>query len=230
MITFSVLAIMAMHSHLSRHASGRLSWKLLWAVACSELALLAMASGLVVWAVNGVQMLLFAVFGQRRLRLDFVVYIAVALLSISVYLHGLPNHPLYFMILSRPLAFLTFLLVGIGNSTVGYFNNRPIVKLDLVVGFVLTVYYGVVIVDYLRLSRIEQLRLAHLLCLVLLGLGEGLLIGLGRVSYGTDYAASPRYSTLTLIAVAGCLIFLAVRAGTSRVGAVMAVGLGVAVL
>jgi hypothetical protein len=80
-----------------------------------------------------------------------------------------------------------------------------------------------------RLSRTDQQAALALFCLVLLGMAEELLIGLGRLRYGVNYAAASRYSTLTMVAPAASMIFLAWHADKSRTSAVLSVVLGTAI-
>ena len=178
---------------------------------------------------NGIQFIPF-LLAHRRLRPDLLVYIFAAVSTVCLYLYGLGRPLPYSAIVSDPLGFVRFAAVGVGNSVVGFFENRPLVMLDLAVGMALTLCYAFVLYMYLRLSADDQKKVSWLLCLVALGVGEDILIALGRFPFGVAYAASSRYATLTLISVAAALLFLAWRANSSRRCATAAITLGALVL
>jgi hypothetical protein len=98
----------------------------------------------------------------------------------------------------------------------------------LATGLALLLIYCVVSITYFRLPAPDQRKTLSIFCILLLGLAEELLVGLGRLHLGASGAATPRYATLTMISVIAALILLAIYANGSRVCATMAVLLGLA--
>ncbi len=228
--TFSVLAILLINRHLIASKSGRFSWPWAAAIACGELALLSSAAGAMQWAINVVQMLWFSLRFGRRVGVDLVCYFLVAAASVAAYLYRLDGYPQGWLQLPGFATVTAFLLTGIGNSLVGFFRNQPLVQVDIVAGSILCLLYGFAIAAHCRSPIFEQQRTTGLVCLIFLGIGEQLLIGLGRMSYGTAYSAASRYSSLTLISAAASLLLVALCAKRSLLGASAGVFLGLMVV
>src|SRR5882724_4869555 len=183
-ITFSVGSILLMNHHLSRPVSHVLSVDLAAATLLSELALFSMGGGALIWAVNLVQIVLSRALHRRRVGLVIFVYGGVGLISLAIYLHDLGASVKFDFLFSHPAQFLKFVLIGLGNSVVGYFNNAPLLQAALATGLVLFPVYCVVSVTYFRLPTSDQKQTLGIFCLLLLGIAEELLIGLGRLSLG----------------------------------------------
>lgn len=228
-VTFSVLGILLVNRHLVESQADRLSWPWAGAIACGELALLSSGGGIVQWAVNVLQMLWFSARFRRRIGIDLVGYLLIAAMSITAYVRGLDPHPPGWLQPPALAAAMEFLLIGTGNSLVGYYQNQPLVQLDMMAGAILWLTYVFAMVSHFRLPTLEQKRTTGLLCLILLGIGEQFLIALGRISYGVTYSAASRYASLTLISVAGALLLLAYCASRSALAAATGILFGLTV-
>lgn len=228
-ITFSVASVTSVHRYVLARRPRLLSPAFLGGIAFSELALLSMGGGVVVWVVNGLQIALSYVLHKTRTGSGLIVYVMAGSLSIAGYLHDLRQQAGGSFAASHLLAFARFFLIGLGSSLVGFFHNMPDVQLDLAMGTILLACYAAVVLAWLWSSKADQADTLGVLCLVLLGIGEEALIGLGRLSYGVTYAAASRYSSLTLISIAASLVFFAWHAARFRASAAIAVLLGLIV-
>jgi hypothetical protein len=197
------------------------------AVATSELALFSMGGGVVVWAVNLVQIGLAIVLLQVRAFAAFLAYLAIAIVSIGAYMWGLEVGGSVWLLLSHPLESLAYFIIGTGNSIVGWFSNGPVLWLDFLVGLFLNLVFLFIFAHFGRLPLQEQRRSLVLISLILFGLLEQVLITYGRLSFGVSSAATSRYSTLTVIAPLAALIFLILYADLSQTCRRLAVLTGV---
>jgi hypothetical protein len=228
MIAFSVGSILLMGRHLGRDRSVRgLSWDMAAAILLSELALFSMGGGVLVWPVNLIQIALSGMLHRRRVGWELALYGAVGTASLAFYLHGLEPHLNIGYVLSHLAELLEFVLVGLGNSVVGYLDNVPLPRTSLAVGVVLSFLYCAAALTYWKLDLHEQRRSLGILCLLLLGVAQELLIGFGRLTLGVAQAATSRYSTLTMVSAPAALILLALHARKSRASAALAGLLGV---
>ena len=204
------------------------------AVILSELALLSMGGGVVVWVVNLVQIGLAIVLFQARAVGALLAYLAVAMVSVGAYLWGLNAGGSLSVLLSKPLEGLAFFVIGTGNSVVGLFvqgsHLGPILWLDFLVGLVLDLILLFVLAYFVSLPRDEKKRSLPLIALILFGVLEQALIAYGRLPLGLSNAATARYSTLTLIAPMVALIFLTLYADVSRVCMTLATLTGLVML
>jgi hypothetical protein len=208
-VAFSVTSIVLMALFL-REQHTQMTAVILFAltVATSELALLSMGGGVVVWAVNLIQIGLAIVLLQVYAFAALLAYLAIAIVSISAYLWGLEAGGNFWFLLSHPLESLAYFIIGIGNSIVGWFSHGPVFWLDFVVGFFLNSVFLFVFAHFVRLPLHEQKRSLVLISLILFGLMEQALITYGRLPLSFSSSALSRYSTLTVIAPVAALIFL----------------------
>ena len=86
--------------------------------------------------------------------------------------------------------------------------------------------YAFATIKFFRLPRPEQEQSLGVFSLLLLGIFEQMLIGLGRLHLGVGNAASSRYATLTMISVVAALILLSTYTRGSRIYAALAILLG----
>jgi hypothetical protein len=86
--------------------------------------------------------------------------------------------------------------------------------------------YAFATIKFFRLPRPEQEQSLGVFSLLLLGIFEQMLIGLGRLPLGVGNAASSRYATLTMISVVAALILLSTHTRGSRIYAALAILLG----
>ncbi len=204
------------------------------AVILSELALLSVGGGVVVWVVNLVQIGLAIVLFQARAVGALLAYLAVAMVSVGAYLWGLNAGGSLSVLLSKPLEGLAFFVIGTGNSVVGLFvqgsHLGPILWLDFLVELVLDLILLFVLAYFVSLPRDEKKRSLPLIALILFGVLEQALIAYGRLPLGLSNAATARYSTLTLIAPMVALIFLTLYADVSRVCMTLATLTGLVML
>jgi hypothetical protein len=215
-VAFSVTSIVLMAVFLSEQHTQMTSVILFaLAVATSELALLSMGGGVVVWAVNLIQIGLAIGLLQGCAFLALLAYLAIAIVSTSAYLWGLETGGNLWFLLSHPLDSLVYFIVGIGNSIVGWFSNGPAFWLDFLVGLFLNLVFLFVFAHFARLPLQEQKRSLVLISLILFGLMEQALITYGRLPLSFSSSAISRYSTLTVIAPVAALIFLALYADIS---------------
>jgi hypothetical protein len=228
-ITFSVASVASVHRYVLARRPRLLSPAFLGGIVFSELALLSMGGGVVVWVVNGLQIALSYGLHKTRTGSGLIVYVAAGSVSIASYLHDLGQQAGGGFALSHPLAFAQFFLIGLGGSLVGFFHNAPDGQLDLTMGAILLACDAGVVLIWLWSSKADQAASLGVLCLVLLGIGEEALIGLGRLSYGVTYAAASRYASLTLISIAASLVFFTWHAARSRASAAIAILLGLTV-
>jgi hypothetical protein len=126
------------------------------AVVMSELALLSMGGGVVVWAVNLVQIGLAIVLFQIRALTALLAYLAIAIVSISAYLWGLEAGGGLWFLLSHPLESLAYFMIGTGNPIVGWFSNGPALWLDFLVSFFFELGFPVCLRAFQRLPLEEQ--------------------------------------------------------------------------
>ena len=218
---FSVTSIVAMSRFLlGAHKETTKAILFILAVVTSELALLSMGGGLVVWAVNLLQIGFAIVRLEIRALGALLAYAAVALVSVGAYLWGLNAGGSVSFLLSHPLDAFAFFVIGEGNSLVGIFVKGsalgPILWLDFLVGLAFCVVFAFVLAYFTRLTTADQKRSLVLVSLVLFGLLEQGLIMYGRLPLSVTNAATSRYSTLTLVAPVAALIFLCLYAAKSR--------------
>jgi hypothetical protein len=228
---FSVTSIVAMARFLIGEDRKKTKAILfILAVVTSELALLSMGGGVVVWAVNLLQIGFAIVRLKIRALGALLVYAAVALASVGAYLWGLSAGGSLSFLLFHPLDALAFFVIGAGNSLVGIFVQGtalgPILWLDCLVGLVFCAIFAFVLADFTQLARAEKKRSLVLVSLILFGLLEQALITYGRLPLSVSNAATSRYSTLTLVAPVAALIFLSLYAEASRICLTLAVVAG----
>jgi len=223
-ITFSVGSVLLMARHLGRAMSRIRSTDFIAAILLSELAMYSMGGGVMIWAVNLIQIALSGALHRRRIRSEIVVYGVIGLVSVAAYVHNLSSLGSFAFVFRHHVEFLQFMLSGLANSVVTH--DVPRLGADMAIGLVLVVVFGVALAEYFKLSLAEQQQALGLLCLVLLGIAEELLIAVGRLPLGVTWAAGSHYATLTMVTPAASLILLAFYANRSRVYALLAVLLG----
>jgi hypothetical protein len=168
---------------------------ILWTASLSVLATLSSAEGLVVWPLLTCHYIL-----KRQYKLAGA-YAAIGGAVIVSYLRGLGQQVNIHFLTRNIIYVIHFLLVVMGNTVMGFFNNRPSLTLDAVSGTFLLAIGSLTVVDYLiKRSRndtsISTQRVAVLL--FIFGLGSALYITIGRAPMGLEMAAASRYSTLTV--------------------------------
>jgi hypothetical protein len=216
-ITFFVGSILLLHRHLIRNSSQALSADFFGAILLSALALFSMGGGILTSVVNAIQIVLSWILFRKQVRTTIIVYMIVAGLLTFIYLNSLGQSIDYKYDLTNIVDMSHFILVGLGNSTVGFFDNASVLQLDLIYGIFLSVMYALATVKFFRLPQPEQEQSLGVFCLLLLGIFEQMLIGLGRLHLGVGNAASSRYATLTMISVVAALILLSTYTRGSRV-------------
>ena len=151
-VTSIVLMALCLHGQYTQMTAA-----ILFAVAVvmSELALLSMGGGVVVWAVNLVQISLAIVLFQVRALTALLAYLAIAIVA---YLWGLEAGGSLWFLLSHPLKSLAYFMIGTGNSIVGWFSNGSALWLDFLVGLFLNLVFLFVFAHFKRLSLEEQSR------------------------------------------------------------------------
>jgi hypothetical protein len=118
---FSVTSIVAMARCLVGDGGKTKAVLFAIAVVASELALFSMGGGVVVWAVNLVQIgLAMALFNVRAFGF-LLAYLAVCAASIGTYLWGLNSGGSLSFLTSHPLPAFAFFVIGSGASIVGFF-------------------------------------------------------------------------------------------------------------
>jgi hypothetical protein len=233
-VAFSVTSIVLMALCL-RGQYTQMTAAILFAVAVimSELALFSMGGGVVVWAVNLVQIGLAIILFQFQVRAltALLAYLAIAIVSVSAYLWGLEAGGSLWFLLSHPLESLAYFMIGTGNSIVGWFSNGPALWLDFLVGLFLNLVFLFVFAHFRRLPLEEQRRSLVLISLILFGVLEQVLVTYGRLPLlGLSSAATSRYSTLTVVAPVAALIFLILHADVSLACLRLAVVTGLVML
>jgi hypothetical protein len=231
-VAFSVTSIVLMALCL-RGQYTQMTAAILFAVAVvmSELALFSMGGGVVVWAVNLVQIGLAIILFQVRALTALLAYLAIAIVSVSAYLWGLEAGGSLWFLLSHPLESLAYFMIGTGNSIVGWFSNGPALWLDFLVGLFLNLVFLFVFAHFRRLPLEEQRRSLVLISLILFGVLEQVLVTYGRLPLlGLSSAATSRYSTLTVVAPVAALIFLILHADVSLACLRLAVVTGLVML
>jgi hypothetical protein len=229
-ITFSVGSILLLHRHLLRDSSNGLSVDFFGAILLSALALFSMGGGILTPVINTIQIALSWILFRKQVRTTIVVYLIIASLLTFVYLKSLGQSIDYKYDVTHLAEMSQFILAGLGNSTVGFFNNASILQLDIIFGIFLSAMYGFATIKFFRLPLPEQEQSLGVFSLLLLGIFEQMLIGLGRLPLGVGNAASSRYATLTMISAVAALILLTTYTRGSRVYAVLAILLGISVV
>ncbi len=175
-------------------------WPLALVLVLGVLSTFSSAEGLVVWPVLAVQ----AAMRREFRRVSYVL--SVGMITVAVYLHGLgaKGSPLF---LAHHLRYsLHFLLVVLGNTVFGFFDNQPNLVLDGVAGAILLGFCCWTVVESLWSAREESgSRVAF--SVTLFGLGVAALITEGRAPLGLAMAAASRYSTITVGAAVGPYLF-----------------------
>jgi hypothetical protein len=225
-ITFSVGSILLLHRHLLRDSSNSLSVDFIGAMLLSALALFSMGGGILTPVVNIIQIALSWILFRKQVRTTIVVYVIMAGLLTFIYLQSLGQSVDYKYDLTHLTEMSQFILAGLGNSIVGFFNNASILQLDIIVGIFLAAMYGFATIKFFRLPRPDQEQSLGVFSLLLLGIFEQMLIGLGRLPLGVGNAASSRYATLTMISVVAALILLSTYTRGSRIYPALAILLG----
>jgi hypothetical protein len=230
-VAFSVVSIVAMARYLLGQYK-RMTAATFFAVAVvtSELALLSMGGGVVVWVVNLVQIALAIVLFQVRALRALFAYLTIAIISLGAYLWGLNAGGSLSFLISNPLETFAYFMIGTGNSIVGWFSSGPVLWLDFLVGFILNMIFVFIFTHFVQLSREEQKRSLVLVSLILFGLLEQALVTYGRLPLSLSSAANSRYSTLTVVAAVAALIFLSLYADVSTACLRLAVSLGLVML
>lgn len=180
-------------------------WKVASVVAFGLMGTFASAGGLVAWPIG----LLVAYKAGWKRRLWGLGLMAVGV--VAVYLRGLNQGNGLRFALSHMHLVAKFFLVVLGNSVFGFFANKPILSLDMITGVLILFVVGWVVWDFIR--RGSPLRELSWIGLVGLGLGEGMLITLGRAPMGLQMGAASRYSTLTMPAISGAYLYAVLSYG-----------------
>jgi len=229
-VTFSILSIIALNRSLAAATGGERYRQLALAVGLSGLALLSMGGGAVLWIVNMIQIALTVRHGARKAVPVLLVYGATGATFLLVYGLGLhQQNPALFLLAERPLSFFKFLLIESGRTVVGFFDNQPAIGLSMGVGAFVYLCCAAALVSYVRRPVAEKREMAVGFSLLMLGLGEQVLIASGRLSFGVEYAAASRYTTLNMMAVVGALLLLSYRSARSKPHALLTAMLAVAV-
>ena len=223
-ISFSVGSILLLHKHLLRNRSNGLSVDFFGAILLSALALFSMGGGILTPVVNTIQIVLSWILFRKQVRTTIIVYVIIA--GLLIYLKSLGQSIDYKYDLTHLAEMSQFILAGLGNSTVGFFSNASILQLDIIFGIFLSAMYAFATIKFFRLPRPEQEQSLGVFSLLLLGIFEQMLIGLGRLHLGVGNAASSRYATLTMISVVAALILLSTYTRGSRIYAALAILLG----
>jgi hypothetical protein len=225
-ISFSVGSILLLHRHLLRDRSNGLSVDFFGAILLSALALFSMGGGILTPVVNTIQIVLSWILFRKQVRTTIIVYVIITGLLTFIYLKSLGQSIDYKYDLTHLAEMSQFILAGLGNSTVGFFSNASILQLDIIFGIFLSAMYAFATIKFFRLPRPEQEQSLGVFSLLLLGIFEQMLIGLGRLHLGVGNAASSRYATLTMISVVAALILLSTYTRGSRIYAALAILLG----
>ena len=158
-VAFSVTSIVLIARYLQGHYKQMTATVLfVAAVVTSELALLSMGGGVVVWVVNLIQIGLAIVLFRVRALAALLAYLAVAFVSIGAYLWGLEAGGSVSFLLSHPLVSLAYFTIGTGNSIVGWFSSGPALWLDFLIGLFLSLVFLFVFAHFRRLPREDQRR------------------------------------------------------------------------
>ena len=200
-VVFCLAVLLIISTTVVVENNGR--YVLLWAIVLSILATISSAEGLVVWPLVAIQ------WGLRREWHRITAYVAVGLIIIMLYLRDLHQSSGTSYVIHHLVASLHFFVVVLGNSVIGFFNNRPVMGLDAVVGILFLLAGIWTVGQYIgdKAPKTQPQRLA--VVLTLFGLGSAAFITMGRVPMGMSMAAASRYSTLTLgVAIGPYLYFL----------------------
>ena len=150
-----------------------------------------MGGGIISPVVNTIQIVLSWIFFRKQVRTTIVVYVVIAGLLTFIYLHSLGQSVDYKYDVTHRAEISRFILAGLGNSTVGFFNNASILQLDITVGVFLSVMYAFATIKFFRLPRPEQEQSLGVFSLLLLGIFEQMLIGLRALHLGVGNPLPP---------------------------------------
>jgi hypothetical protein len=230
-ITFSVSSILFMHRYLVRIPTHGVSPDFIVAVVLSLIALFTMSGGVITLSTNIIQIVLSHILFRRPILRDLVSYVSIACLFTAIYTYSLHQSGDGLYLAEHPIETGRFILIELGSSIVGFFDNRPALRIDTIVGALLLITYAAATAKFFKMKRLEQQSSLGIFCLLLFGLGEAALICLARLpGFGADYGASSSYATLTVISPVAALILLSAYTHGSRVFTVLAILLGGTIL
>jgi hypothetical protein len=216
---FAVACLGCLACFAEAAGGGRRAALLLASALFAALASLSSAMGLIVWWI-GLPFLLVA----RKPRVPAALLWGLAAAATwAIHFHGFSNpppSPSVASVVDRPVFALYFLLSTIGAPI------APIPALAAPCGLLLC---GYTLAKALRAGRRTERETLFWLGLALFGVGTAATVTVGRLGLGIRQSLSSRYTTFTLLSVAGVYVLLlrdAVRAwrANQRSSAVVAAG------
>jgi hypothetical protein len=198
----------------------------LFAVAVAFAASYCMASGLLIWPVGLVAILLSARTHAPRWR-EAGAWIVAGLAAYAIYIHGYikpSGHPGLQFGVEHPFSFLQYVAAYVGSPFTG--------GADLVMAQLVGVI-GIVAFTVVALRRWKDPNAAPWIALGIFGILGAASTAVGRVGFGTDQALSSRYVTLSTtlwVGLAGMIAQLQIRLLPVRRLAVTALMVVVALL
>lgn len=206
---FLVLSIVLMQKSLDKNAIDKYFF---FSIISSVVATFSFSSGLLVWPLLIIQILLSGL-NKAKVR-KLLVYLTSAIVVMVVYLYNTSavSHFGYFLgHLDRAAGFV---LVNIGNSIIGEFANKPSVTIAFAFGVGLVFLYLFAIYIFIRSDTHTRKDVTFCILLIVFSLMCTVLTTVARlelafenVGAGLAYAASSRYSTAGIIGVAGVYLF-----------------------
>jgi hypothetical protein len=191
---------------------------LMVALVCGLICSFSLANGLLVWPV-GLAVLVYYWWRKESpggISLKTIVVWSIATIGVfAIYLAGYIKpiwHPGLFDFLYHPVSAVAYFIIFLGNPLAadGYTAAAA--------GLVVIMLYLVIGVFALKAKKSEQPTQPLYLGLLLLTLGSGILLVVGRSGFGIDQAFSSRYVTLaTLGIVALYLTIISVKIEPAKI-------------
>jgi len=176
-----------------------------WAMLSGIVASFSLNSGLLVWPV-GLLYLIIVQVGKRQLA----TWGLVGLLVIVAYYTGYdfpPNHSSPLLVLSQPIVATAFLIANVGSPLGGTNLGFSLVMGAYLMALLLLFAYKKL--PILRHGIWRQDPSAVLVNLVLMSVLSSIAITIGRVGLGFEAALSSRYTTITSMGIIGIYMLFA---------------------
>jgi len=216
-IHLCVLASIVSISLLSANPMSRFHFRL--SVIAAIVATYSFSIGLLTWPLG---MLMIGTSGQkegkRRAALIWIAFAAVTCITYFIDFKGAPHHAQAYALFSDPLAFLHFLLVGLGAPVCGFdIRIAPWAGLWGILAFCLVAFLNWRLTRSFSESR-QSIKLV--VCWGLFGILSTAAIAAGRAGMGVEFALGSRYiifSSFLWISIAILLLHLSATGRISPV-------------
>jgi len=158
------------------------------------IAALSFANGFILWPLGLI--VIFKLFKKNR-NIYSIIWFLIGLICFILYIYNYQkpiNHPSVFYLFKKPVDYLLYILLYLGNPLV-LFNQQY----ALVFGEIAIIIFIIIIPLIFISSRIEIKNVYSHLLIAFYSIFSGMVIGIGRAGFGYQQALSSRYTSFSLL-------------------------------